>query len=331
MGTARPGPPAGLLDWAVAGCVAAVLLITGLSGRYGGGAWPAPAGYALLAAGGLALGLRRGHPVGVLAGTALCTAGYQAAGFDVPAVAFLFAVYFAVRAGHRRAAVAASAALLAGLPLVALATGTHQAGDALAHSRRVLELAWLIAAGAAGEALRQAEVAVHTARKRGERPPPALPVILQAAREASRELRATLQALRDDATGPPRGLADLSELVERARDMGLPATLAVDGPQQEVPAAVGRTVYRIVQEALTNAARHARATGVTVRVECRPEAVTVRVDDDGVARPGADPVPGVGLLGMRERVTALGGRLRAGPREQGGFTVEAELPVERLP
>jgi len=121
MGTARPGPPAGLLDWAVAGCVAAVLLITGLSGRYGGGAWPAPAGYALLAAGGLALGLRRGHPVGVLAGTALCTAGYQAAGFDVPAVAFLFAVYFAVRAGHRRAAVAASAALLAGLPLVALA------------------------------------------------------------------------------------------------------------------------------------------------------------------------------------------------------------------
>ncbi|MFO7253734.1 MAG: sensor histidine kinase, partial [Actinomycetes bacterium] len=92
MGTARPGPPAGLLDWAVAGCVAAVLLITGLSGRYGGGAWPAPAGYALLAAGGLALGLRRGHPVGVLAGTALCTAGYQAAGFDVPAVAFLFAV-----------------------------------------------------------------------------------------------------------------------------------------------------------------------------------------------------------------------------------------------
>lgn len=314
--------------------------------------------------------------MGVLAGTALCTAGYQAAGFDVPAVAFLFAVYFAVRAGHRRAAVAASAALLAGLPLVALATGTHQAGDALAHSRRVLELAWLIAAGAAGEALRQAErraaeaertreetarrraheerlriarelhdslthqisiikvqaeVAVHTARKRGERPPPALPVILQAAREASRELRATLQALRDDATGPPRGLADLSELVERARDMGLPATLAVDGPQQEVPAAVGRTVYRIVQEALTNAARHARATGVTVRVECRPEAVTVRVDDDGVARPGADPVPGVGLLGMRERVTALGGRLRAGPREQGGFTVEAELPVERLP
>jgi len=59
--------------------------------------------------------------------------------------------------------------------------------------------------------------------------------------------------------------------------------------------------------------------------------VTVRVDDDGTARPGADPVPGVGLLGMRERVTALGGRLRAAPREQGGFAVEAELPVERVP
>lgn len=375
MGTARPGLPAGLLDWAIAACVAAVLLVVGLPGPHPG-ALPAPAGYALLATGGLALGLRRRHPVAVLAATGVCVAGYQAAGFDVPAVAFLFAVYFAVRAGHRRAAVIAAVALLAGLPLTAFATGTAGAAEAFAQARGVLELAWLIAAGAAGEALRQAErraeeaertreetarrradeerlriarelhdslthqisiikvqaeVAVHAARKRGEEVPEALLVIRQAVREASRELRATLQALRDDATAPPRGLADLSELVGRARDMGLSATLTVDGPQQEVPAAVGRTVYRIVQEALTNTARHAGAATVAVRVECRPDAVTVRVDDDGTARPGADPVPGVGLLGMRERVAALGGRLRAGPREQGGFAVEAELPVERVP
>ena len=64
-----------------------------------------------------------------------------------------------------------------------------------------------------------------------------------------------------------------------------------------------------------------------MRVECRPEAVTVRVDDDGVARPGADPVPGVGLLGMRERVTMLGGSLDAGPTGDGGFLVSAVLPV----
>jgi Signal transduction histidine kinase len=373
MRIARPGVPAGVLDWAIAAGVAAVLLVTGLSGPDGGAA-PAPLGYVLLAAGGLALGVRRRYPVAVLAVTGLCVAGYQAAGFDVPAVAYLFAVYFAVRAGRRAAAVAVSAAVLVALPLAALASGSHDTGEAFAQARGVLELAWLIAAGAAGEALRQAErraeeaertreevarrradeerlriarelhdslthqisvikvqaeVAVHTARRRGAPVPEALLAIQEAGREASRELRATLQALRDDGTAPPRGLDDVAELVERGRAMGLDATLSVDGQRGDVPAAVGRTVYRIVQEALTNVARHARATTASVRIECRPDAVTVRVDDDGTAAPDDPPVPGMGLLGMRERVTALGGRLHAGPRDQGGFTVQAELPVER--
>jgi signal transduction histidine kinase len=159
--------------------------------------------------------------------------------------------------------------------------------------------------------------------------PETLLAIQQAGREATRELRATLEALRDDDTAPPRGLDHVPELVERARTIGLDATLTIEGQRHDVPAAVDRTAYRIVQESLTNIARHAGAATASVRIDCRPDALAIRIDDDGKATPDAVLVPGVGLLGMRERVTALGGRLRAEPRCEGGFTVQAELPVEQ--
>ncbi|NUP39599.1 MAG: sensor histidine kinase [Streptomyces sp.] len=363
----------GVMDWALAAGVAATLLITGQSGEHSPTSFDL-LGCALLAAGGLALVARRRAPVPVLAVTGLCAVGYQAAGFDVPAVAYLFAVYAAVRAGHRAITVAASVTMLAALPLAALASGLHNTGEAFARARGALELAWLIAAGAAGEALRQAErraeeaertreetarrradeerlriarelhdslthqisvikvqaeVAVHVARKRGEQVPEALLAIQEAGREAARELRATLEALRDDDTAPPRGLDDVPELVERARTFGLDATLTIEGQRHDMPAAVGRTVYRIVQESLTNIARHANAATASVRIDCRPDALMVHIDDDGKATPDTAPTPGVGLLGMRERVTALGGRLRAEPRGEGGFTVQAHLPVDR--
>jgi signal transduction histidine kinase len=362
-------------DSAIAVGVAATLLVTGLSGRHAA-TYPDLLGYALLTAGGLALAARRRAPVPVLAVTGLCALGYQAIGFDVPAVAYLFAVYAAVRAGHRAVTVAASVTMLAALPLAALASGLHDTGEAFAQARSALEVAWLVAAGAAGEALRQAErradeaertreetarrradeerlhiarelhdslthqisiikvqaeVAVHVARKRGEPVPEALLAIREAGREAARELRATLEALRDDDPAPPRGLDHVAELVERARTTGLDATLTIEGQRHDVPAAVDRTVYRIVQESLTNIARHACAATASVRIDYRPGALAIRVDDDGTATPGTTPVPGVGLTGMRERVTALGGRLRAAPRGEGGFTVHAELPVDRMP
>ncbi|MEV5737032.1 sensor histidine kinase [Streptomyces sp. NPDC052292] len=360
-------------DWVLAVGVTAALLVTGLSGQRSATDLALP-GYALLTVGGLALVARRRVPIAVLAVTGLCAVGYQADGFDVPAVAYLFAVYAAVREGHRTVTVAASVVMLALLPLAALASGLHDTGEAFARARGALELAWLIAAGAAGEALRQAErradeaertreetarrradeerlriarelhdslthqisvikvqaeVAVHVARRRSEEVPPSLLAIQEAGREASRELRATLEALRDDDTAPPRGLDDVPELVERARTLGLNATLTIEGQRHGMPAAVDRTVYRIVQESLTNVARHADAATASVRIDCRPDALAIRVDDDGRATPAADPVPGLGLIGMRERVTALGGRLRAGPRGGGGFTVQAELPVDR--
>lgn len=375
MSAGESGVRARAGEWVIAGGVAAALLVTGLSGER-----PATAvgslGYGLLVGGGLALAARRRAPVAVLAVSGLCAVAYQAAGFDVPAVAYLFAVYAAVRAGHRTLTLAASVVMLALLPLAALASGAHDTGAAFAQARGALELAWLIAAGAAGEALRQAErradeaertqeetaqrradeerlhiarelhdslthqisvikvqaeVAVHVARKRGEQVPDALLAIQEAGREASRELRATLEALRDDDTAPPRGFDDVPELVERAGKAGLKATLTIEGQRQDMPVAVGRTVYRIVQESLTNIARHADARTASVRIDCRPDSLAIRVDDDGRATPVTAPTPGVGLLGMRERVTALGGRLRAEPRGEGGFTVEAELPLDRTP
>ncbi|MEE1808586.1 sensor histidine kinase [Streptomyces sp. BE133] len=373
MSTGWSGVPAGVRDWAIAVGVAATLLVTGLSERHSGTGL-ALLGSTLLAAGGLALVWRRRTPVPVLAATGLCAVGYQAAGFDVPVVAFLFAVYAAVREGHRTVTVVASVAVLATLPLAALVSGLHDTGEAFAQARGALEIAWLVAAGAAGEALRQAErradeaertreetarhradeerlriarelhdslthqisiikvqseVAVHVARRRGEQVSEALLAIQAAGREATRELRATLGALRDDETTPPRGLDDVPELVERARSIGLDTTLTIEGQRHDVPAAVDRTVYRIVQESLTNIARHADAATASVRIDCRPDALAIRIDDDGKAAPDTAPAPGVGLLGMRERVTALGGRLRAEPRGQGGFTVQAELPVDQ--
>ncbi|MEV4189325.1 histidine kinase, partial [Streptosporangium canum] len=175
----------------------------------------------------------------------------------------------------------------------------------------------------------QAEVAVHVARKRGEQVPEALLAIQEAGREATRELRATLEALRDDGKSPPHGLDRVPELVERARATGLDAKLTIKGQRHDVPAAVDRTAYRIVQESLTNIARHAAAATASVRIDHRPDALVIRVDDDGRATSDTAAVPGVGLLGMRERVTALGGRLRAAPRSEGGFSVQAELPVDR--
>ena len=373
MSAGEAGVRARVGDWFIAVGVAAALLVTGVSGQRSATNLDL-LGYTLLSVGGLALVARRRAPVVVLAVTGLCAAGYQAAGFDVPAVAYLFAVYAAVRAGHRPVTVAASVVMLAVLPLAALLSGLHDTGQAFAQARGALEIAWLIAAGAAGEALRQAErradeaertreetarrradqerlhiarelhdslthqisvikvqaeVAVHVARRRGQEVPPPLLAIQEAGREASRELRAPLEALRDDDTTPPRGLDDVPELVERARGIGLVATLTIEGQRHDVPAAVDRTVYRIVQESLTNVARHAGAATASVRIHWSPNTLAIRIDDDGKAAPATAPVPGLGLLGMRERVTALGGRLCAEPRGGGGFTVQAELPVDR--
>jgi signal transduction histidine kinase len=174
----------------------------------------------------------------------------------------------------------------------------------------------------------QAGVAVHLARKHEEPVPEALVTIQEASREAMRELRATLEVLRTDDAPEIGDLDRLDHLVDGARKAGLSITVTVTGPPRSLPAPVDRAAYRIVQEALTNVARHAGPAAASVQLQYQDNELAVRVDDDGNGVGRADAVPGIGLIGMRERVTALGGTLRAGPRPDGGFRVEATLPLD---
>ncbi len=176
----------------------------------------------------------------------------------------------------------------------------------------------------------QAGVAVHLAHKRGEEAPPALLAIQEASAEASRELRATLGTLRAD-VDVDMGLERLPALVDRTRAAGVPTTLSITGDPCAVPPAIEKAVFRIVQEALNNVGRHAGDATATVTLQYGASALAVQVDDDGAGpAPGRDS-PGLGLIGMRERVAEFGGTVRAEPRSGGGFTVRAELPLHAVP
>lgn len=154
-------------------------------------------------------------------------------------------------------------------------------------------------------------------------------------RGALAEMRRMLGVLREDEPGsdaPQPGIAQLDALVAQSRTAGLPVELTVTGEQAVVSAGLGLTVYRLVQEALTNVRKHAgpAVTRVDVMLMYRPDEVEVRVTDDGTgsagdARSGAG---GHGVVGMRERVAAHGGTLTTGPRTDGGFEVIAVLPRE---
>ena len=157
------------------------------------------------------------------------------------------------------------------------------------------------------------------------------------ARQALEELRSVIGLLRENTgpepalAAPQPGLADLNPLVQERRDAGADIDLEVDvRAAGDVPAGVGRDTYRIVQESLTNAAKHAAGTPVRVRLSsAKPHELTVSVRNgrprqavvSGPSLPGA----GAGLLGLRERVTLAGGTLVVGPDRSGDFVVEATL------
>ena len=176
----------------------------------------------------------------------------------------------------------------------------------------------------------QASVALHLMDEQPAQARDALTNIKAASGDALHELRAALDVLRrgeEAPLTPAPSLADLGSLVEGVRASGLDVRLEEDGRPAALPAAVELAAYRIVQEALTNVTRHARAHAVTVRVGY-DTGVTIEVDDDGVGAGDAPSEPGNGISGMRERAAALGGTLRAGPRPEGGFAVLAHLPVD---
>ena len=166
----------------------------------------------------------------------------------------------------------------------------------------------------------------------------ALSAIKSASKEALEELRTMLTTLRHDdddvaPRSPAPGLDRLPELIELTRAAGLTVEVEVIGKAPPLPTAVHLAAYRIIQESLTNVARHAGRARVTVRVTYDDAAVHVKIDNDGKAPSGGDSAIGTGsgITGMRERAAALGGDLSAGFRPGGGFRVSALLPVRPSP
>src|SRR6266540_2014935 len=153
----------------------------------------------------------------------------------------------------------------------------------------------------------------------------------QAGREALAELRRLLGMLRAGAAQaaltPQPGLAELEALLAQTRAAGLSVELSVDGEPKTVPKGLDLAAYRIVQESLTNARKHAGAAQAQVTVRFAPETLELIITDDGSAPPNGNP-SGHGLVGMRERAALYGGDFEAGPRAAGGFRVAARMPLQ---
>jgi signal transduction histidine kinase len=161
-------------------------------------------------------------------------------------------------------------------------------------------------------------------------PSDALQDIKQVSATALRDLRATLNLLREEGDTAPRApafdLAGLPGLVDSARSAGLRADVDVQVNGAAVPSVTGGAAFRIVQEALTNALRHAKASTAHVRVRAKGGVLDVEIIDDGRGG-GTGVTAGLGLRGMAERAEGVGGRVDFGPRDEGGWRVHAVLPL----
>jgi signal transduction histidine kinase len=181
----------------------------------------------------------------------------------------------------------------------------------------------------------QAGVGSHLIATRPDQAAKSLSAIEATARAALSETRSLLGVMRDSAQDPagltpPPGIGSVSGLVRQLTDAGQPVSLRVEGQQRTLPPTLELSAYRVVQEALTNVVRHAGRSAAAEVVICYDDqGVQVTVTDDGAGQAAArhSPHPGHGLTGMRERVSLLGGDLRAGPRSEGGYQVMARLPA----
>ncbi|HEX7132158.1 MAG TPA: histidine kinase [Iamia sp.] len=191
--------------------------------------------------------------------------------------------------------------------------------DVVAHSMSLISL--------------QAGVALHVDESMSPPTREALSTIKAASKEALVELRSVLGVLRQADEGAPlaptRGLAGLDDLVERARAAGVSVAVALDVDPAGLPRPVDLAAYRIVQEALTNVARHAEPPVAEVAIGVEGDGLVVEVRDEGSGRRRAEVLPsgGNGIPGMRERAASVDGTLEAGPRPGRGFAVVAHLPL----
>ncbi|HEY3611947.1 MAG TPA: sensor histidine kinase [Pseudonocardiaceae bacterium] len=177
----------------------------------------------------------------------------------------------------------------------------------------------------------QAGVAAHVIPDLPEPADAALRAIKEASKRGLRELRTILVVLRqadeDEPTQPTPGLAALDILVSTASAAGLPTQVHIGGVARPLPAPVDLAAYRIIQESLTNAIRHAAPATATIRLDFAADHVDIEVTDTGHGQSEHGDSGGHGLIGMRERATAIGGTVRAGPAAHGGFQVLACLPT----
>ena len=178
----------------------------------------------------------------------------------------------------------------------------------------------------------ESEVARRTSPKLSADAGTRLEAIASTAREALTETRRLLGVLREDTRGeadlaPQPGLTELDDLIDKAQATGTPIRLIRQGKIARLPMSIDLAAYRIVQEALTNARRHAPGANVDVELSYLDQALRLHVRDYGPGAPGGEAVEGHGLMGMRERAALAGGTFSSGPAEGGGFEVEITLPT----
>jgi signal transduction histidine kinase len=190
-----------------------------------------------------------------------------------------------------------------------------------------------VVAHSVGVIVLQAQGARRVFERDPERAREALESIERTARTALADMRGSLGVLRreDDerALAPQPGVDDLNQLIEEARAGGLTVELAVEGERVPLPQGIDLSAYRIVQEALTNVIKHAGRARARVTLRYLDDELEVEVADDGRGPGPAGDGSGLGIIGMRERVEAHGGRLDAGAGTEGGFLVRASLPLDR--
>jgi signal transduction histidine kinase len=270
---------------------------------------------------------RRSYAVGglgvafvLLGGIISQVAGWEDGGNGVPTAVFALAAWIIgtiIRSWRERALELEVQRDLQASAAVAVERGriARELHDVIAHNISMI----VVQAGAAARVLEGEQPEVRTA----------LDAIETTGRETVDEMRRLLGVLRraDDgqALAPQPGLASLDALVEQVNDAGLPVSLTVEGTPQPLPPGLDLSAYRIAQEGLTNALKHAGAARATLRVTYERNAVEIEIRDDG-AGAAAGAGTGHGLVGMRERVALWGGKLQVGP-EAGGWVVRAWLPI----
>jgi signal transduction histidine kinase len=159
----------------------------------------------------------------------------------------------------------------------------------------------------------------------------ALETIEATGREALTEMRRLVGLLRDETAtpdfAPQPSMRAIDVLLGTVREAGLPVDLVVEGAAVELPPGVDLAAYRVIQEALTNALKYAGPARACVTVRWKRSELELEVANDGTSEPGGDGGGGHGLVGLRERVSLVGGSIESGPREGGGFVVKAHLPL----